>query len=106
MSKGEEISIIIAICLPLLFFILAVIFRLMDNSASVFLNHDIIIGKSYASKDMIKEYVLESDNEELKRSLKKSLLYRRLYNLFMILMVISLPFLVLALFIFFGTGYM
>ncbi len=101
MSEIQEYLVAIAICSPLFFFIIAVAFRLLDNSASIFLDHDILVDASYVSGDVIREHINDSDDEKLKKSLKRALLFRKLHNFFMILMVISIPPVVIACFFIF-----
>lgn len=91
MSEFEEYSLAVAICSPLFFFIIAVAFRLLDNSAAIFLNHDILVDTSYVSADIIREHIQSSEDIKLKKALKRALLFRKLHNFFMILMVISVP---------------
>ncbi|WP_062054689.1 hypothetical protein [Aquimarina longa] len=98
MSELEEYLVAIAICSPLFFFIIAVAFRLLDNSASIFLKHDILVDTSYVSGDIIKEHLHNSEDKKLKKSLMRALLFRRLHNFFMILMVISIPPVIIACF--------
>ncbi|EZH71907.1 hypothetical protein IWQ47_004628 [Aquimarina sp. EL_43] len=98
MSEFEEYLVAIAICSPLFFFIIAVAFRLLDNSASIFLKHDILVDTSYVSGDIIREHIHSSEDLKLKKSLKKALLFRKLHNFFMILMVISIPPVIIACF--------
>ncbi len=98
MSELEEYLVAIAICSPLFFFIIAVAFRLLDNSASIFLKHDILVDTSYVSGDIIKEHINNSGDEKLKKSLMRALWFRKLHNFFMILMVISIPPVIIACF--------
>ncbi|TPN86196.1 hypothetical protein [Aquimarina algicola] len=98
MSELEEYLIAIAICSPLFLFIIAVGFKLLDNSASIFLRHDILVDTSYVSGDTIRKYIRETQDEKLKNSLKRSLVFRKLHNFFMILMVISIPPVIIACF--------
>ncbi|MBP2833243.1 hypothetical protein J8281_13700 [Aquimarina sp. U1-2] len=91
MSEFKEYLIAIAICSPLFFFIIAVAFRLLDNSAAIFLKHDILVDTSYVSADVIREHIFSSEDIKLRKSLKRALLFRKLHNFFMILMVISIP---------------
>ena len=91
MSEFTEYLIAIAICSPLFFFIIAVAFRLMDNSASTFLDNDILVDSSYVSNNLIRQQIETTENTKLKKSLKRSLLFRKLHNIFMILAVVSLP---------------
>ncbi len=98
MSELEEYLIAIAICSPLFFFIIAVAFRLLDNSAAIFLKHDILVDTSYVSGDIIREHINSSGDSKLKKSLKRALLFRKLHNFFMILMVVSIPPVIIACF--------
>ena len=97
----QEYLIAIAICSPLFFFILAVAFRLLDNSAAIFLKHDILVDTSYVSADIIREHINNTHDQKLMKSLKKALLFRKLHNFFMILMVISIPPVIIACFFIF-----
>jgi hypothetical protein len=101
MSEFEEYLVAIAICSPLFFFIIAVAFRLLDNSASIFLKHDILVDTSYVSGDIIREHIDNSEDIKLKKSLMRALLFRRLHNFFMILVVISIPPVIIACFLYF-----
>ncbi len=101
MSEVQEYLVAIAICSPLFFFIIAVAFRLLDNSAAIFLKHDILVDTSYVSADIIKEHIDNSGDIKLKKSLKRALLFRKLHNFFMILMVISIPPVIIACFFLF-----
>ena len=99
MSELTEYLVATAICLPLFLFIIAVIFRLLDNSASIFLDNDILIDSSYVSGDLIKDQIQDTEDEKQKRLLKRSLFYRKLHNLFMILAVVSVLPIILAFFL-------
>ncbi len=98
MTVFEEYLLAIAICSPLFFFIIAVAFRLLDNSASIFLKHDILVDTSYVSGEIIREHMNNSKDIKLKKTLSRALLFRRLHNLFMILMVVSIPPVIIACF--------
>ena len=94
-----EYLIAIAICSPLFFFIIAVAFRLLDNSASIFLDNEILVDSSYVSGDLIREQIEDTEDIKLKKSLKKSLFFRKMHNLFMILAVVALPPVIIAFFL-------
>lgn len=81
---------LIIIGLPIFFAIIGITFRLLDNSASIFLNHEILVDSSNVSQKLIKEQIESTDNQNLRKSLKKALLYRRLHNLFMLLSLVAL----------------
>ncbi len=101
MSETQEYLVAIAICSPLFFFIIAVAFRLLDNSAAIFLKHDILVETSYVSAEVIREHIGSSEDAKLKKALKRALIFRKLHNLFMILMVISIPPVIIACFFLF-----
>ncbi|SEL25272.1 hypothetical protein SAMN04487910_2162 [Aquimarina amphilecti] len=99
MSELTEYLLAIALCSPLFFFIVAVGFRLLDNSASLFLDNEILVDSSYVSGDLIREHIESTEDFKLKRSLKRALTFRKLHNFFMILAVISLPPVIIACFL-------
>ncbi len=101
MTEIQEYLVAIAICSPLFFFIIAVAFRLLDNSAAIFLKHDILVETSYVSADVIREHIVTSEDIKLKKALKRALVFRKLHNFFMILMVISIPPVIIACFFLF-----
>ncbi|WP_051336189.1 hypothetical protein [Aquimarina latercula] len=99
MPELKEYLLAIALCSPLFFFIVAVGFRLLDSSASLFLDNEILVDSSYVSGDLIREHIESTEDMKLKKSLKKALIFRKLHNLFMILAVISLPPVIIACFL-------
>lgn len=101
MIEFKEYLVVIAVCSPVFFFIIGVIFRLLDNSSSIFLNNEILVDSSYVSGDIIREHINSSDDPQLKKSLKRALIFRKMHNLFMLLMVISIPPVIIAMFIVF-----
>jgi len=101
MSELKEYIAVILICSPILFFIVGVVFRLLDNSASIFLNNDIMVDSSYVSVEQIKKHITASADAKYKKLLQRALVFRKLHNLFMVLMVISLLPAVISIFIFF-----
>lgn len=83
---------------PLFFFIIAVSFRLLDNSGYLFLKKEIIIDSSYVSLKIVKKELNNSADEIFRRKLKQVLIYRKLHRFFLILMLLSIPVTVWALF--------
>ena len=76
---------------PLFLFIVAVSFRLMDNSAYLFLKNDILINSSNVSRSVLKAQIQTAEDPLFTRQLKRALLFRNLQQSFLILAVISLP---------------
>ncbi len=99
MSAFKEYLIAIAVCSPLIMFIIAVTFRLLDNSTAIFLSKEIIIDSSYASVKLIKQHIKTTQDPEVKRRLKKALVFRRLHNVFMTLTVVLIPIVIISFFI-------
>lgn len=97
----QEYLIILIICAPVFLFIIGVIFRLLDNSASIFMDNEILVDSSYVSEDLILDYIDKSDDSKLRKTLKRALFFRKMHNLFMVLMVISIPPVIIAMFLFF-----
>lgn len=75
---------------PLFFFIVAVSFRLLDNSTLLFLQKDILIQSSNVSRKLLKEQIQISDDKIFTGKLKRALLFRNLQQSFLIVSVISL----------------
>ncbi len=75
------------IILPLLFFVIAVSFRLLDNSALLFLQKDIMVSSSYVSKKTIRRHIASNPDKVFTGKLKRALIYRSLHKLFIILMI-------------------
>lgn len=82
---------ILLLSAPFLFLVIGVSFRLMDNSASVFLDHDILISSSYVSTKSIKKLIKFSENQTLEAILRRILTLRKLHNVSMALALITLP---------------
>ena len=97
----KEYLIILVICAPVFLFIIGVIFRLLDNSASIFMDNEILVDSSYVSEELILDYIDKSDDDKLRKSLRRALFFRKMHNLFMVLMVISIPPVIIAMFLFF-----
>ena len=86
----ENMSLIGAIS-PLVFFIVAVTFRLMDNSALLFLQKEILVSSSNVSRKLVKDQIRNSNDREFRRNLKKALLFRNIQQSCIIIALISLP---------------
>ncbi|HET8753061.1 MAG TPA: hypothetical protein VFM59_01790 [Salinimicrobium sp.] len=76
---------------PLFFFMIAVGFRLLDNSGFLFLQKEIIINSSYVSIEILREQVNSTTDFKFKKKLKRVLLYRSLHKFFLILMIPAIP---------------
>ena len=76
---------------PLFFYIIAVSFRLLDNSGYLFLKKEIIIQSSYVSLKFLKEQLNTSADDLFRQKLKQVLIYRRLHRFFLLMMALSLP---------------
>ncbi len=76
---------------PLFLFIIAVCFRLMDNSAYLFLRKEILINSSNVSRSVLKDQIKATKDPEFTKQLKRALLFRNLQQTFMISAIISLP---------------
>lgn len=84
---------------PLLLFILAVIFRLLDNSTSLFLQKEILVTSSNVSRNLLKEQIQESEDHRFTQKLKLALVYRNLHQSLMLLAAVSLPLICIAFFL-------
>ncbi|MCM4157328.1 hypothetical protein DHD80_15080 [Gramella sp. AN32] len=86
----ENISLLGAIS-PLIFFIVAVTFRLMDNSAVLFLKKEILVNSSNVSRKLLKDQIRNSEDLEFRKNLKKALIFRNLQQSCMMIALFSLP---------------
>ncbi|CAL68421.1 hypothetical protein [Christiangramia forsetii] len=77
---------------PLFLFIIAVSFRLLDNSTYLFLQKDILVNNSNVSRNLLKKQIRSNEDSNFTKQLKRALLYRNLQQSFMIAAAISLPF--------------
>ena len=76
---------------PLFFFILAIAFRLMDNSTYLFLKKEILISSPNVSRSVLKEEIKIAEDPGFLKQLKRALFLRNLQKSFMILAILSLP---------------
>ncbi len=91
MDAYNDYTAIFLLLSPLCFFIVAVSFRLLDNSALLFLQKEILVDSSNVSARAIKEQIKSSSDKKFKKKLKRALLYKKLHRFFIILMVICIP---------------
>lgn len=77
---------------PLFFFIVAVSFRLLDNSTLLFLQKDILVQSSNVSRKLLKEQIKTSEDKVFTGKLRRALLFRNLQQSFLVISVISLVF--------------
>lgn len=73
-------------------FVIAVIFRLLDNSAGLLIADGISVSPFYLPADIIKSEIdkLDESNSALKRKLRRNLKYQKLHKVFTILAIITL----------------
>ena len=76
---------------PLFLFILAVSFRLMDNSAYLFIQKEILINSSNVSRSIIKREIRGAQDPEFSKQLRRALIFRNLHYSFLVSALISLP---------------
>jgi len=76
---------------PLLLFTLAVTFRLLDNSTSLFLKKEIFVNTSNVSRNLLRKEIQNNVDEAFRKRLRTALLFRNLHQVFMILAAISFP---------------
>jgi ABC-type microcin C transport system permease subunit YejB len=91
MDAYNDYTAIFLLLSPLCFFIVAVSFRLMDNSALLFLQKEILVDSSNVSLRAIEEQIENSADKKFKRQLKRALLYRKIHRICIILMIACLP---------------
>jgi hypothetical protein len=101
MDAYNDYTAIFLLLSPLLFYIIAVVFRLLDNSALLFLQKEILVDSSNVSLKAIEEQIHSSRDFKFKKQLKRALMYRKIHRVFIILMIASLPVTVITYFMLF-----
>lgn len=91
MDAYNDNTAIFLLLSPLFFYIIAVIFRLLDNSALLFLKKEIFVNSSNVPLKIIKEQINTSADPTFKRRLKRTIIYRNIHKVFIILMIAALP---------------
>ncbi|SHF74386.1 hypothetical protein SAMN05444483_102238 [Salegentibacter echinorum] len=91
MSVFSENLIIAFFVAPLFFFIIAVAFRLLDNSSLLFLQKEILVTSSNVSMKCIKNEIQLTEDLTFRKKLRLALIYRKLHRSFLILTFLSLP---------------
>lgn len=91
MDAYNDYTAIFLLLSPLCFYIVAVSFRLMDNSALLFLQKEILVDSSNVSVQAIEEQIESSADSKFKNQLKRALFFRKLHRVFIILMIACIP---------------
>ncbi len=91
MDAYNDYTAIFLLLSPLCFFIVAVSFRLMDNSALLFLQKEILVDSSNVSLRAIEEQIENSADKNFRSQLKRALLYRKIHRICIILMIACFP---------------
>ncbi|MEP0263183.1 hypothetical protein [Dokdonia sp.] len=71
-------------------FIIAVIFRLLDNSAKLFISNGISVSPFYLSAETVIEEMNKLDDDKLKQKLRRNLFFQKLHKVFTILAILTL----------------
>lgn len=71
-------------------FIIAVIFRLLDNSAGLLISNGISVSPFYLAPEVVKEEMEKIEDERLKRKLRRTLLFQKLHKLFTVIAIVTL----------------
>jgi len=71
-------------------FIVAVVFRLMDNSASLLIDNGISVSPFYLPAEVIKEEMEKIESHRLRRKLKRTLVFQKLHKIFTVLAIVTL----------------
>jgi hypothetical protein len=71
-------------------FIIAVVFRLLDNSAGLLISNGISVSPFYLPPDIVKYEMEKLKDRSLKRKLKRTLIYQKLHKIFTVLSIVTL----------------
>ncbi|MAW94206.1 MULTISPECIES: hypothetical protein [unclassified Leeuwenhoekiella] len=70
-------------------FCIAAVFRLLDNSAGILISNGISVSPFYLSRKEIKEQMKKIRDKQLRRKLKRTLLFQRLHKVFLLLALVT-----------------
>lgn len=70
------------------FFLIAIIITLINNSASILLDHGIYVQSSYPRTSLLIKHIKSTSDMSFKKSLKKALVLRKLHKLFIVFSLI------------------
>ena len=70
-------------------FCIAAVFRLLDNSAGLLISNGISVSPFYLKAAEIKEQMSRIENDELRKKLKRTLVYQKLHKVFLMLAVLT-----------------
>ncbi len=90
----SEYNVTFIVGTPLFFFVMGVTFRLLDTSAAIFLEHNILVTSSYVTTKEIRRELRVTEHSEIAKALKKTLIFRKLHDLCMFLTMLSGVFLI------------
>ena len=71
-------------------FVIAVIFRLLDNSAGLLIANGISVSPFYLKPEVVKAEMAKLDDEKLKKKLSRNLFFKKLHKLFTALAILTL----------------
>lgn len=91
MDPYNDYTAIFLLLSPLFFYVIAVSFRLLDNSSLLFLQKEILVDSSNVSLKAIREQINSSGDLKFKKRLKRALLFRKLHSICIGLMVACIP---------------
>jgi len=70
-------------------FCIAAVFRLLDNSAGILISSGISVSPFYLSEAEIKDQMLKIENRQMRRKLKRTLIYQKLHKVFLVLAILT-----------------
>jgi len=73
----------------LFIYIIAVIFRLLDNSAALLIREGISVNPFYLKPFLIKEQIEHLEDTKLMQKLHRNLLFQKLHNIFAIVAMLT-----------------
>ncbi len=79
---------------PLFFFIIGVGLRLLDRSAAIFMEHEILVSSSYVTSKEIKSELAFIKDPSIIKAFRKVLILRKAHDLCMLIAVITTVYLI------------
>lgn len=76
---------------PLIFYIFAISFRLLDNSGFLFLEKGIVVDSVYVSIKDLKLQIQKTTDHGFQKKLERAVFYRKCHRVCIILMILAIP---------------
>ncbi len=71
-------------------YLIAIVFRLLDNSAGLLISHGISVSPFYLKPEIILDQIERIEDDKLKGKLRRNLIFQKLHITFTVLAILTL----------------